>query len=297
MSSYKIYVRVRIFNFKNKNIMKKIVSLKFLIILCLLTSLAGCTTNQLAPVEDGYRSPPTKKGAYRVKAGDTLYSIAWAFGNDYRELAQRNGISAPAYNIRTGQLIHINPDRHHHHTKHALPHTAKPATVKSTVFNEPTPIKVTIQRTVIVKKSEVKPAPIIAKQPIATFRSVLGSVKHWNWPAQGKVIRGYSPTGGYKGIDIAGTRGSAVLATADGKVVYSGRGLRGYGELVIIKHNEEYLSAYAHNSALLVKEGDSVRAGQEIAKMGNTDANQVMLHFEIRRAGKPVNPMDYLARK
>ncbi|WP_246542686.1 peptidoglycan DD-metalloendopeptidase family protein [Paludibacterium yongneupense] len=115
---------------------------------------------------------------------------------------------------------------------------------------------------------------------------------NWLWPTDGKVLRGYSDSN--KGIDIGGTPGQAVVAAGDGTVVYSGNGLRGYGKLIIIKHNKTYLSAYAHNSQLLVKEGQTVKKGQKIAKMGNTDADQVKLHFEVRRFGIPVDPMQYL---
>ncbi len=117
----------------------------------------------------------------------------------------------------------------------------------------------------------------------------------WIWPTEGKMIRGYSDSN--KGIDISGRSGQPVVASGDGKVVYSGNGLRGYGKLIIIKHNKTFLSAYAHNSQLLVKEGQSVKKGQKIAEMGNTDADQVKLHFEVRRFGKPVDPMQYLDNK
>ena len=121
-----------------------------------------------------------------------------------------------------------------------------------------------------------------------------GEPLDWVWPAKGKIVAGFSETSSLKGIDIAGTAGQPVAASAAGKVVYSGTGLRGYGKLIIIKHNGTYLSAYAHNREILVKEGQQVTKGQKIAEMGNTDAEQVMLHFEIRRQGKPVDPLKYL---
>lgn len=117
----------------------------------------------------------------------------------------------------------------------------------------------------------------------------------WGWPAQGKVISGFSENG--KGLDIGGEQGQAVLASAPGKVVYSGSGLRGYGKLVIIKHNKTYLTAYAHNQQILVKEGQEVTKGQKIAEMGNSDADRVKLHFEVRKLGKPVDPEKYLAAR
>jgi lipoprotein NlpD len=116
----------------------------------------------------------------------------------------------------------------------------------------------------------------------------------WGMPTSGKVVAGFSESENRKGVDIAGQRGQAVVASAAGKVVYSGSGLRGYGKLIIIKHNKTYLSAYAHNDQILVKEGQNVNKGQKIAEMGNTDAPQVGLHFEIRRLGKPVDPAQYL---
>ena len=116
----------------------------------------------------------------------------------------------------------------------------------------------------------------------------------WVWPAKGKVVTGFSETANLKGIDIAGATGEPVIASAAGKVVYVGSGLRGYGKLVIVKHNKTWLSAYAHNREILVKEGQQVTKGQKIAEMGNTDADVVKLHFEIRRLGKPVDPARYL---
>jgi lipoprotein NlpD len=116
----------------------------------------------------------------------------------------------------------------------------------------------------------------------------------WTWPAKGKLVTGFSDTANLKGIDIAGTAGQAIVASAPGRVVYAGSGLRGYGKLVIIKHNKTFLSAYAHNREIVVKEGQQVTRGQKIAEMGSTDTDQVKLHFEIRRLGRPMDPMKYL---
>jgi len=117
---------------------------------------------------------------------------------------------------------------------------------------------------------------------------------HWMWPAEGKIVTGFSDTANLKGIDIAGKSGQPIFASAPGKVVYAGAGLRGYGKLIIVKHNNTFLSAYAHNKDILVKEGQQVTRGQKIAEMGNTDADQVMLHFEIRKQGKPMDPLKFL---
>jgi len=146
--------------------------------------------------------------------------------------------------------------------------------------------------------SEAKPESKPETKPEAkpAEASVSGDEIAWIWPANGKTLATFSE-GGSKGVDIAGKTGDPVIAAGDGKVVYSGTGLRGYGKLVIIKHNNTYLSAYAHNETILVKEGDSVTAGQKIALMGDSDADRVKLHFEIRRYGKPLNPLDYLPER
>ncbi|MPZ46644.1 MAG: peptidoglycan DD-metalloendopeptidase family protein [Betaproteobacteria bacterium] len=132
---------------------------------------------------------------------------------------------------------------------------------------------------------EKQPAPATTDDPDAV---------NWGWPTKGKVIAGFNENGGPKGVQIAGNLGQAIVASAPGRVVYTGSGLRGYGNLVIIKHNDTYLSAYAHNRSVLVKQGDAVTKGQKIAEMGDSDASRVMLHFEIRRLGKPVDPIKFL---
>ncbi len=152
---------------------------------------------------------------------------------------------------------------------------------------------------VVVARADPKPAPepppVIARIDPKPAAEPDGDDKvDWVWPAKGKILTGFSEAASLKGIDIAGTSGQAVAASAGGKVVYAGTGLRGYGKLIIIKHNGTYLSAYAHNKEILVKEGQQVNRGQRIAEMGNTDADQVKLHFEIRRQGKPVDPLRYL---
>jgi lipoprotein NlpD len=138
--------------------------------------------------------------------------------------------------------------------------------------------------------------PVVANVAPSTPRAASddGDDLDWIWPAKGKLVTGFSDTANLKGIDIAGTAGQAVVATAPGRVVYAGSGLRGYGKLVIIKHNNTFLSAYAHNRDILVKEGQQVKRGEKIAEMGSTDADQVKLHFEIRRLGRPMDPLKYL---
>jgi lipoprotein NlpD len=147
----------------------------------------------------------------------------------------------------------------------------------------------TVTRKVVVVAPTPKPQPLVVA-PRADDEAPLD----WGMPTTGKVIAGYSESDNRKGVDIAGQRGQSVVASVAGKVVYSGSGLRGYGKLIIIKHNKTYLSAYAHNEQILVKEGQSVSKGQKIAEMGSSDADQVKLHFEIRKMGKPVDPAKYL---
>ena len=136
--------------------------------------------------------------------------------------------------------------------------------------------------------------PAADDPPAATKGSSEGGDLDWSWPARGKLVSAFSETANLKGIDIAGAAGEPVLASAPGRVVYAGSGLRGYGKLVIIKHNNTFLSAYAHNKDITVKEGQQVKRGEKIAEMGSTDADQVKLHFEIRRLGKPMDPLKYL---
>lgn len=253
--------------------------------------LSACSSSNYAPVTNGWSNANAASRSYRVQHDDTLYSIAFRYGLDYRKLAEVNHISSP-YHIVTGQMLVLLPE--------ANDTLTSTASTSAPVITGAAPItKITSQPVVsspIVTKSAVKPA-VITSPPVISAPEVnsTGPVGKWLWPASGRVIQTFSDTyGGNKGIDIAGKLGDPVKATASGRVVYSGSGLRGYGLLLIIKHNSEYLSAYAHNSKLLVKEGDAVRAGQTIALMGSTGASRVLLHFEIREAGKPVDPLKML---
>jgi lipoprotein NlpD len=171
----------------------------------------------------------------------------------------------------------------------------------------PPPPSVALQETRTTPPSPPPPAPPIVAPSVTPApappppRAETGHVPElddekidWIWPATGKIISGFSETSNLKGIDIAGKSGQPILASASGKVVYAGSGLRGYGKLIIVKHNNTFLSAYAHNKEISVKEGQQVTKGQKIAEMGDTDADQVKLHFEIRRLGKPVDPTKFL---
>ena len=207
---------------------------------------------------------------HRINEGETLYAIAWMYDLDYNALASANNIEAP-YTIYPGRELNLDVSGF----AAGVPRTAPaPANQAETA--------------VVVNRN---PSGNAQTRPAGTNTSLL----RWVWPAQGNVIRAFSSgTNENKGIDIAGREGDPVLAAESGEVVYAGNGLLRYGELVIIKHNDQFLSAYAHNSSLNVSEGDRVSRGQQIASLGSTGVDRDMLHFEIRLAGQPVNPATYL---
>lgn len=222
-------------------------------------SYGGYNKSKPSPAKVSSTKPPS---VYKVRKGDTLYSISWRYGLDYKKVAKINRIRSP-YNIYIGQKLYF-----------------KSAKIKSTATKTK---KTTSKKT--VKKAAIK-------------TSYSNKALVWRWPTKGKVISTYSKSAtGRKGIDITGKSGQTVQAAAAGKVVYSGNGLSRYGNLLIIKHNDVYLSAYAHNKKLLVKEGQSVKAGQKIATLGRSGTQREQLHFEIRRNGKPIDPMRFLPKK
>jgi lipoprotein NlpD len=208
-----------------------------------------------------------------------MYSIAWHYGYDHRRMAAWNGIRPP-YTIYPGQLIRTRPPAK---TRVATT-TRKPKTPARKARVVPKENKTTAKKsTASQKKKNTKPASVKLR---------------WQWPTKGKVIQGFSSKDpNRKGIKLAGYAGEPVYASESGKVVYSGSGLIGYGKLIIVKHNNDYLSAYGHNRKLLVKEGDWVTRGKRIAEIGNNGAGQAQLHFEIRRNGNPVNPATLLPRR
>lgn len=215
---------------------------------------------------------------YTVRAGDTLYSIAWRYERDVRDLVRWNNIDSPD-TIFPGQQLRLRPPPGEPAAAPPVTIAEKPATSQSR------------EAPATVTTAPVEPDPAPRRTPMAPA----DAPGDWSWPTDGNVIGTFNDgkVSG-RGIDIAGRVGQAVRATAAGEVVYSGEGLRAYGPLVIIRHSGEYLSAYAHNERLMVSEGDRVEAGQQIAAMGRAPGDQVLLHFEIRRDGKPVDPLNYL---
>ena len=303
-----------------------------LVLAMMLVVLAGCRAsgNRRAPIEErdtsvkkpqvsskktGQREQDTGGQYYVIQKGDTLYSIAFEHGLDYREVAEQNNIENPAA-IQIGQQIKLLPsedgqsERPRADSKPQV--TASPVAIVQPVAivkkDQPKVGKLPYSEQAVVKieKMQLESAQPVQPAPIAVVSvPVAKTAPHdadtgtddgleWAMPTKGKVIGEYSESANRKGVDFAGVKGQPVLASASGKVVYSGSGLRGYGKLVIIKHNKIFLSAYAHNEQLLVKEGQNVTRGQKIAEMGNTDADQVKLHFEIRKFGKPVDPAKFL---
>ena len=230
--------------------------------------LSGCTSSHKAPVRSYKRDIPKAQKFYFVRKGETLYAIGFRSGYGYKRLAEWNNL-LPPYRVFIDQKLKLFKPKQR---------------VKS-------PAKKQVKTKVIKKtrsQSQKKPSFSYDKKKVLKFS--------WQWPIKGKILKNFSQTGN-KGIDISGKLGQVVKASAAGKVVYSGHGLVGYGNLLIIKHNFLYLSAYANNHRLLVKEGQHVKKGQIIAEVGKARGMQTSLHFEIRKKGKPVNPIKYLPKK
>ena len=268
----------------------------------------------------------TGGSTYTVKRGDTLFYIAWVTGNDFRDLAQRNNVPAP-YALNVGQVLQVGnasgqPITGENAVSQASARASGGATTSTTSAQKSTAV-VASQPTITYSESSgeqsatkmlpnnkpatttstvvapvTAPTTVSTTQPTASSTSTSSPISAWRWPTDGKVIENFSGAeGGNKGIDIAGSKGQAIVATADGRVVYAGNALRGYGNLIIIKHNDDYLSAYAHNDTMLVREQQEVKAGQKIATMGSTGTSSTRLHFEIRYKGKSVNPLQYLPQR
>lgn len=294
---------------------------------------AGCASTVPAPVvERGATAPAAAAGArdlYTVKSGDTLYSIAREHGIDYRDLIAWNSIEtpnrirvgvqlrvrAPGAAVASGETVVTQPIGGmagvEQRSLDGVPTAVAPSPASSLLKTEPKAGKLAYSEealaqaqrasnggTPVLAKADPRPEPAPEAKPQPAPEAVAAGPDDvpWIWPSAGKLVGQFSESGS-KGIDIAGRAGDPVVAAGDGKVVYSGTGLRGYGKLIIVKHNTTFLSAYAHNQNLLVKEGQSVSKGQKIAEMGNTDSDQVKLHFEIRRQGKPVDPLKYLPQR
>ncbi|WP_260260940.1 murein hydrolase activator NlpD [Vibrio intestinalis] len=298
-----------------------------LLMVAMSSALVGCASHSPAPVSSlnkDYDSIP--RGSYRgsyyqVDKGDTLYFIAYITDKDVNDIIRFNQLKAP-YTIYPGQKLKLwqpayNPPAYGGTGAGASATTAVAGAAAVSSITSPKPSKNSnqtvsstkpkdtqqvAQKSAAKKVEQSKPKEYVGSKGKQNVNNDVNKktssnvkVSKWLWPTKGRVIKNFSAGDqGNKGIDIAGQRGQAITSTAAGTVVYSGNALRGYGNLVIIKHNDKYLSAYAHNDKLLVHEGQSVKAGQKIATMGSSGTSSVRLHFEIRYQGKSVNPKRYL---
>jgi lipoprotein NlpD len=272
----------------------------------LLVALGACSSQKPAPVVDrsgapGSARPPAvagkpatapreaKEGVYTVQRGDTLYSVAMAFGVDVRELARWNGLP-DASALRVGQTLRVTPP------SEAAVATVTPVTPGGSTEVRPLPAPGGPVVAAPLPPSATAPAPTRPESAPAAKPDVSPAPApsmQWLWPTAGKVIDGFDAPRN-KGIDIGGNEGDPVQAAADGEVVHVGSALRGYGNLVIIRHPGDYVTAYGHNRKILVSQGQQVRRGQQIAELGRTDSDRPKLHFEIRHQGKPLDPVKYL---
>lgn len=263
---------------------------KMFIILNMILLFAACSTQSFAPTPDKSRIVTNRPKTHIVIPGDTLFSIAWRYGLKYEVLAKHNGISPP-YIIRPAQVIRLDV---------ASP-AASGAGIQGTrpaVTGKQPAYDNTREPATTQKKPSVRQENKTATNANTANKKQVWSAPQWRWPGKGPLLSSFQGTNALnKGIDLGGKLGEPVFAAANGQVVYSGSGLRGYGKLLIVKHNETFLSAYAHNDRLLVKEGDLVKAGQRIADMGSSGTDRVKLHFEIRRDGTPVDPLKFLPRR
>lgn len=293
-------------------------------VLAALLLLAGCASNSPAPVSDRSGQPMSTspapvapKDTYTVKSGDTVRSIAREHNMDFRELIAMNNIESPD-RIAPGKVLKIKPPADQSSSVASTAPVTSDVVVARPIGNDPVIEKRPLGSNTDTLKREPKagkevysdqalaqaqnqgqPKPAVAEvkpeaKPAETAPA--GEELAWIWPTGGKVITQFSE-GGNKGIDIAGKMGDQVVAVGDGRVTNANNALRGYGYLIVIKHSGNFITVYAHNSKLLVKDGQTVTKGQKIAEMGNTDADQVKLHFEVRQQGKPVDPLQYLPKR
>jgi len=275
-------------------------TIRYLIFILLSGLFTACTTHRInAPTGDHSSRPVPNAGYHLVRQGDTLYSVAFMYGYQVEKVAAWNNLKPP-YTIYKGQRLSLRPS-----AARAVPRSKpKPATIAAskpkpryperaaprvvTAPVAPSRPKPAVAPVTKPKTAAVRPAPAAAEKP--RNRRVT-----WIWPVKGPLLQRFKAgSSGKKGIDIGGKSGTPVKAAADGKIVYSGSGLSGYGRLIIVRHNKDFLSAYAHNRKLIATEGQWVKQGEVIAQMGSSGTDRTRLHFEIRKRGQPVDPLRYL---
>ncbi len=266
----------------------------WLIPVLLVSLLSACGSTGPAPVVSReYSGQDSAKrrisgGYYRVRSGDTLYSIAWRAGQDFRSLAVWNGIRRP-YTIYPGQRLRLGPPPKAK-PKRRQRAEPRPGVTRTTRADKP-------KKTRTHRRNEASAAVEVKRKP-AGKTQVSSARLRWQWPTKGRLLQRFSSADRTRqGIKIGGRLGQAIHAAEAGTIVYSGSGLIGYGRLIIVKHNKNYLSAYGHNRKILVKEGDQVAKGERIAEMGKSSDGRPVLHFEIRRKGTPVDPVALLPKR
>ena len=256
--------------------------LKFLSCLLLCLFVLSCTSRPTPTIVSREAPPSQRINAHEVQAGETIYSIAWRYETDYRDMARINGLREP-YELRLGQQLKIYDDG-----RPAPNSTVAPVADRS----------VSVRTVPVDPQPEVRSTPTPRQAPAQASSAArtpsASEIGNWRWPIPGRITSSFGSSSLAKGIEIDPGSETNVQAAAEGVVVYAGTGIRGVGNLIIVKHSDLFLSAYAYNSSLLAKEGDSVQAGQRIARVGNDSNGRPRVYFEIRRDGQPVDPIRYL---
>lgn len=278
---------------------RKLISVSTLVLLC-----AGCYSSKVVDPAPVYSLPIKAESVpefHTVKEGESLYTVAWIYDLDYHTIASNNYLTSKD-SVRPGQKIYLKKQAPVHGPRPIAQQSIEIRPVNERPSNENQALE--SKPAIVAQKpmntnnsaSAIKAPTIAAAAPAQAAKPMAMNNSQWLWPTNGKITKQFSikEQEYNKGIDFSGNLNDPIYATKSGKVVYSGEGLRGYGKLIIIKHDELYLSAYAHNNELLVREGDEVAQGKVIAKMGRTDSPHVKLHFQIRKNGKPVDPSGYL---
>lgn len=270
-------------------------SSRYLLTVCLLSTtilVSACAQRSVpAPViKINTQVAETDRWAgtrtHTVQQGETLYGIAWLYGKDYQELASINGLAEP-YQINSGETLNLIGNSNNIAGSSA-----------DTSISDDVPPKTKSDKRIVNNTKEAYRIPQVKDKPIPKNNNLPTRVSRWMWPAEGTLIGKFSnKEAGLKGIEISNAIGTPIVSTAKGKVVYTGDALRGYGNLVIIKHTDNFLSAYAHNTKIIVKERQIVQAGEKIAEMGRSGTTEAKLRFEIRYKGKSLDPLKYLPRQ
>lgn len=264
------------------NLWSKLLNTKLVACLAFSLFLLSCTSGAVPPIASREPPPSQRINEHEVQLGETLYIIAWRYETDYRDMARINGLREP-YDLRLGQQLKIYDDGSPTPSSRTAPVVDRSAEVRTVPVDPKPEIQTSSSST------NSNPAPV--QTPLST------EAGRWQWPVAGRVTSAFGSSSLTRGIEIDPGSVTNVEAAAEGQVVYAGAGIRGVGNLIIVKHSDLFLSAYAYNSSLLAKEGDTVQAGQRIARVGNDSNGRPRVYFEIRRDGQPVDPIRYLPKR